>query len=63
MLIFGIGTLVVVYARYYLSPSDPVPRFFSFLLAFMGAMVGVVVASNLIELAFSGSSPACFPFC
>src|SRR5699024_2687128 len=35
MLIQGIGVLVVIYARYYMSPDDPVPRFFSFLLAFM----------------------------
>src|SRR5690606_29183206 len=33
MLITGIGFLVVLYARYYMSPDDPVPRFFSFLLA------------------------------
>ena len=42
MLVLGIGTLVVLYARYYMSPADPVPRFFAFFLAFMGAMVGVV---------------------
>ena len=45
MLVLGIGTLVVLYARYYMSPADPVPRFFSFLLAFMGAMTGVVPVS------------------
>jgi NADH:ubiquinone oxidoreductase subunit 5 (subunit L)/multisubunit Na+/H+ antiporter MnhA subunit len=28
VLIAGIGLLVVIYARYYLSPADPVPRFF-----------------------------------
>ena len=39
MLVTGIGFLVVLYARYYMSPSDPVPRFFSFLLAFMGSML------------------------
>ena len=43
-LILGIGALVVLYARYYMSPKDPVPRFFSFLLAFMGAMQGVVLS-------------------
>src|SRR5687768_4444133 len=30
LLISGVGALVVFYARYYLSPADPVPRFFSF---------------------------------
>ncbi|MCZ2089483.1 MAG: monovalent cation/H+ antiporter subunit A, partial [Burkholderiales bacterium] len=47
----GMGTLVVVYARYYMSPDDPVPRFFSFFLAFMGAMLGIVLSGNLIQMA------------
>src|SRR6187551_204516 len=49
-LVTGIGFLVVLYARYYMSPDDPVPRFFSFLLAFMGAMLGIVLSGNLIQL-------------
>jgi multicomponent K+:H+ antiporter subunit A len=52
MLVTGIGLLVVLYARYYMSRADPVPRFFSFLLAFMGSMLGLVVAGNLIEIVF-----------
>jgi multicomponent K+:H+ antiporter subunit A len=51
VLITGIGFLVVLYARYYMSPKDPVPRFFAFLLAFMGAMLGLVTAGNIIQLA------------
>ena len=51
ILIGGIGLLVVIYARYYMSPQDPVRRFYSFLLAFMGAMQGVVLSGNLILLA------------
>ncbi|RBA24929.1 monovalent cation/H+ antiporter subunit A [Herminiimonas fonticola] len=50
MLVLGVGLLVVLYARYYMSPKDPVPRFFSFLLAFMGSMLGVVLSGNLIQL-------------
>ncbi len=50
LLICGIGALVVLYARYYLSADDPPARFFAFLLAFMGAMLGVVLADNLILL-------------
>src|SRR5687768_12575956 len=50
LLVTFMGALVVLYARYYMSPADPVPRFFSFLLAFMGAMVGVVLSGNLIQL-------------
>jgi multicomponent K+:H+ antiporter subunit A len=52
ILISGIGALVGFYARYYMSPDDPVPRFFSFLLAFMGSMLGVVMAGNVIQLVF-----------
>jgi NADH:ubiquinone oxidoreductase subunit 4 (subunit M) len=52
MLVTGIGLLVVVYAGYYMSPADPVPRFYSFLLAFMGAMLGIVLSGNLIQLVF-----------
>ncbi|HQD49158.1 MAG TPA: monovalent cation/H+ antiporter subunit A, partial [Ottowia sp.] len=50
MLVTGIGTLVAVYARYYMSRNDPVPRFFSFFLAFMGAMLGVVLSGNVVQL-------------
>ncbi|MFA7503402.1 MAG: monovalent cation/H+ antiporter subunit A [Burkholderiaceae bacterium] len=50
LLITSIGILVVLYARYYMSPEDPVPRFFAFLLAFMGSMLGVVLSGNLIQL-------------
>ena len=48
VLITGIGLLVVLYARYYMNPADPVPRFFSFLLGFMGSMLGIVLSGNLI---------------
>ncbi|MGH8178267.1 MAG: monovalent cation/H+ antiporter subunit A [Steroidobacter sp.] len=50
MLVSFMGALVVLYARYYMSPEDPVPRFFSFLMAFMGAMLGTVLSGNLIQL-------------
>ncbi|WP_374730603.1 monovalent cation/H+ antiporter subunit A [Aliirhizobium terrae] len=50
VLITGIGFLVTVYARYYMSEEDPVPRFFSFFLAFMGAMLGIVLSGNVILL-------------
>jgi multicomponent K+:H+ antiporter subunit A len=33
-----------------MSPQDPVPRFFAFLMAFMGAMLGTVLSGNLIQL-------------
>lgn len=50
VLVTVIGALVSLYARYYMSPDDPVARFYAFFLAFMGAMLGVVVAGNLIQL-------------
>ena len=50
ILITSIGFLVVLYARYYLSPRDSAARFYACLLAFMGAMTGVVLAGNLILL-------------
>ncbi|GGH65996.1 monovalent cation/H+ antiporter subunit A [Comamonas phosphati] len=62
MLVFGIGSLVVLYARYYMSPADPVPRFFSFLLAFMGAMAGVVLSGNIIQLVFFWELTSLFSF-
>ena len=61
-LITGIGFLVVLYARYYMSPADPVPRFFSFLLAFMGAMLGIVLSGNLIQLVFFWEMTSLFSF-
>ncbi len=50
MLVLGIGALVVLYAAYYLNPKDPPARFFSFFMLFMGAMLGVVLADNLVLL-------------
>ncbi|VTU39260.1 Multiple resistance and pH homeostasis protein A [Variovorax sp. PBS-H4] len=62
MLVLGIGALVVLYARYYMSPSDPVPRFFSFFLAFMGSMVGVVLSGNLIQMVLFWELTSLFSF-
>ena len=61
-LVLLIGLLVVIYARYYMSDRDPVPRFFSFLLAFMGSMLGLVVSGNLIQLAFFWELTSLFSF-
>ncbi len=62
VLITGIGLLVVIYARYYMSPKDPVARFYSFLLAFMGAMLGLVLSGNLILLAIFWELTSIFSF-
>ncbi len=62
LLITGVGFLVFLYARYYMSPDDPVPRFFSFLLAFMGSMLGIVLSGNLIQLVFFWELTSFFSF-
>lgn len=48
LLILGIGLLVILYARYYLSEHESIERFFAFFLMFMGAMLGVVLSENLL---------------
>jgi multicomponent K+:H+ antiporter subunit A len=45
-----------------MAPSDPVPRFFAFLLAFMGAMLGIVLSGNLIQLVFFWELTSLFSF-
>ena len=50
ILVSGIGFLVVLYARYYMSPDDPVPRFYGAMMAFTGSMAGVLLSGNLIML-------------
>ena len=49
-MVLGIGALVVMYAHYYLSPRDSATRFYACLLLFMGAMLGMVLAGNLVLL-------------
>jgi multicomponent K+:H+ antiporter subunit A len=62
MLISGMGLLVTLYARYYLSPGDPVARFYSLLLGFMGAMLGVVLSGNLLQLVVFWELTSVFSF-
>jgi multicomponent K+:H+ antiporter subunit A len=49
-LILGIGMLIIVYARYYLSKDDPMGSFYTYLLLFQGAMVGIVLSDNILLL-------------
>ncbi|WP_295532525.1 monovalent cation/H+ antiporter subunit A [uncultured Thioclava sp.] len=49
-LILGIGLLIILYARYYLSNKDPVGQFYTYLLLFQGAMVGIVLSDNILLL-------------
>lgn len=48
--ISGIGTLIVLYAASYLKGHHHLGRFLGFLLAFMGAMLGLVLADNMLAL-------------
>ncbi|MDF1821198.1 MAG: monovalent cation/H+ antiporter subunit A [Alcanivoracaceae bacterium] len=50
VLVLGIGLLIILYARYYLSARDSMPRFYALLLFFMGAMLGIVVSGNLLMM-------------
>lgn len=50
-LILIIGLLVIVYARYYISSRDSMGRFYSYLLLFMGSMLGIVLSENILQLA------------
>ncbi len=49
-LILIIGLLIITYARWYLSREDPVGRFYSYLLLFQGAMLGIVLSDNVLVL-------------
>ena len=50
LLILGIGLLVTLYAYYYLPEKDKLGRFYTLLLLFMAAMLGVVLSENLLLL-------------
>jgi multicomponent K+:H+ antiporter subunit A len=50
ILILGIGLLVILYARYYLSAKDSIGKFYSFLMLFMFSMLGVVLSDNMLQM-------------
>ena len=50
LLVTGIGALVLVYAGAYLKGDDRLGRLWMFLLLFMAAMLGLVLADNLLTL-------------
>jgi multicomponent K+:H+ antiporter subunit A len=49
-LILGIGLLIIAYARFYLAREDNMGEFFTYLLLFQGAMVGIVLSDNILLL-------------
>lgn len=50
LLISGIGTLIFFYASSYLKGSRYLDRFFGYLALFMAAMLGMVLADNILLL-------------
>jgi len=50
LLILGIGALIVIYAGGYLGSDPNIGRFYAWLFLFMFAMLGVVLADNLLML-------------
>ncbi len=50
LLILGIGLLVVIFAHNYLDKHEDTGRFFASLMLFQGAMLGIVIAGNVLLL-------------
>ena len=50
LLILGIGLLVVIFAHSYLAHGEDTGRFFASLMLFQGAMLGIVIAGNVLLL-------------
>jgi multicomponent K+:H+ antiporter subunit A len=50
LLITGIGLLIILYAAWYLHADDPAGKFYSLLMLFMAAMLGIALSDNLLLL-------------
>lgn len=50
LLISGIGTLIFIYAYYYLGPKNSLSKLYMLLMLFMAAMLGIALSNNLILL-------------
>jgi multicomponent Na+:H+ antiporter subunit A len=50
LLISGVGTLVVIYAGGYLRGNPDLEKFYAWLLVFMGSMLGLALAENMLLL-------------
>ncbi|WP_136443392.1 monovalent cation/H+ antiporter subunit A [Pacificoceanicola onchidii] len=49
-MILGVGLLITLYARFYLSGDDPMGQFYTYLLLFQGAMLGITLSDNILLL-------------
>lgn len=50
LLVLGIGTLILIYSNGYMLTHHHKGRFYSFMMLFLGSMLGLVTAGNLISL-------------
>ncbi len=50
LLVTGIGTLIIIYTGYYFRSGTGVWRFLAYILLFMTAMLGLVIAGDVITL-------------
>lgn len=50
LLILSIGVLIFIYSHGYMKSSEHIGKFFSYMLLFMGAMLGLVISGNLITM-------------
>ncbi len=50
LLINGIGTLIYIYAYYYLNPKNSLSKLYFLLMLFMAAMLGISLSNNLLIL-------------
>ena len=50
LLITGIGTLITIYAGYYFANDEEAARFLAYLFLFMGMMLGLVLAGDVLTL-------------
>ncbi len=49
-LVAGMGLLIVLYSNWYLHHDEALGRYYGWLIAFMGSMLGVVFSDHLISL-------------
>jgi multicomponent Na+:H+ antiporter subunit A len=50
IIIIGIGILIFIYSNAYMKHHEHLGRFYLYMLIFMGSMLGLVLAGNLISL-------------
>ncbi|GAA1703643.1 Na+/H+ antiporter subunit A [Microbacterium sediminicola] len=50
LIVTGVGAVVLIYCRWYFEASDGLPQFAAVLLAFAGAMYGLVLTNDVVVL-------------